>query len=899
MNDILSQFAVDLDLFNADQFAAEIAEKPFLQVFKETLEKGQQELDRRFCEGEDIRLLVYGRAWLLDQLLEQAWHQYSWPDNGHVSLVAVGGYGRGELHPRSDIDVLILIKDGEPEAYQESIEGFITFLWDSTLEVGSSVRTLAHCVEEAQNDITVATNLIESRTLVGDDQLRETMYQQVTDDQVWSSKAFFMAKLEEQNQRHKRTNDTEYNLEPNIKDSAGGLRDIQTVAWVAKRHFGATQLSHLVEHGFLTQGELETLVRSELYLWSVRYALHMFTERAENRLLFDHQKRLAHFFGYEDMDGSLAVEQFMSKYYRIAMSLAEFNDMLLQHFEEEILETAEDQQVTPLNNRFQIRAEHIEAVNDDIFSKTPFALLEIFVLLAQNPHLKGVRSSTMRAIRQHRHLIDDDDFRSDIRNTTLFMELLRSEQNVTTELKRMNRYGILGRYLPEFGKIVGQMQHDLFHIYTVDAHTLKLITNLRRFRHKDQAEQFPIAHQIVNNIPKLATLYVAGLYHDIAKGRGGDHSVLGAVDAREFCERHHLGKWDTHLVCWLVENHLLMSMTAQRMDISDPDVIYDFAAKMRDHMHLDHLYALTVADINATNHTLWNNWRASLMRQLYSETKRVLKRGLENTFNKEDLVEQVQQEALSMLRHEGVSEYSAECLWATLGQNYFLREQAEDIAWHTAAILNHHDQNLPLVLVKETSARQHEGGTQIFIFTKDNEGLFAASTTALDQLNLNIQDSRIITNEDGFSYNTYIVLDDNNQPIGNNPAMIKMIQDTLFAELEDPSTFRDISQRMVPRQLKLFAVPTTVTFSSGSDHEMTIMEVSAADRPGLLARIGRVLLECHLHLNHAKCMNVGEKVEDIFYFTTADNQPMNDPERLNFLQQRIIEELDKQVDPVH
>lgn len=894
MNDILSKFAVDPELFDADRFAAQLQDQPFLTVFKETLAAGQKELDRRFCEGVDIRLLVYGRAWLLDQLLREAWLQYEWPSGDEVSLVAVGGYGRGELHPRSDIDVLILIKEGDPARFQSSIEGFITFLWDSTLEVGSSVRTLEHCFEEAKNDITVATNLIESRTLIGNDNLREEMYERVTDDSAWSSEAFYTAKVEEQKQRHKRTNDTEYNLEPNIKDSAGGLRDIQTVAWVAKRHFGANTLQDLVAHDFLTRGELGALLRGEQYLWSVRYALHMFTGRAENRLLFDHQKSLAKFFGYEDHEGSLAVEQFMSKYYRIAMSLGEFNDMLLQHFEEEILETEADQQIQPLNNRFQIRADHIEATHNDVFQNTPFALMEIFVLLAQNPGLKGVRSSTMRLIRQYRHLIDDD-FRWDLRNTTLFMELLRSPENVTTELKRMNRYGILGRYLPEFGKIVGQMQHDLFHIYTVDAHTLKLITNLRKFRHEDQADKFPLAHQIVNNVPKVALLYVAGLYHDIAKGRGGDHSILGAVDAQAFCERHHLGKWDTHLVSWLVENHLLMSMTAQRMDISDPDVIYEFAAKVRDHIHLDYLYVLTVADICATNNTLWNNWRASLMRQLYSETRRVLRRGLENTYNKADLVEQVQQEALAMLRHQGISDYSAECLWATLGDDYFLREEAEDIAWHTEAIINHHNRSLPLILVKETSSRKYEGATQIFVFTQDTEGLFAASTAALDYLNLNIQDARIITNNDGYSYNTYIVLDDQDESIGEDTATIERIKDSLQHELQDPDSFKEIAQRRVPRQLKLFAVPTKVTFSTDPDRQMTIMEISTSDRPGLLARIGRVLLECHVHLHQAKIINVGERVEDIFYITDANHEPLTDISLLNDLEQRLTEALDKQV----
>ncbi|MCW8886399.1 MAG: [protein-PII] uridylyltransferase [Motiliproteus sp.] len=896
MTDILVNFSTDRGLYDADAFEQTLSgTDPFLKVFKDTLKKGQEELDHRFREGVDIRTLIYGRAWMLDQLLRRAWAQYQWPEGDRIALVAVGGYGRGELHPHSDIDLLILLKDEDPEQFRDSIEGFLTFLWDISLDVGSSVRTIEHCFEEARKDITVATNLIESRTLVGEDSLRADMYDRVTANSAWSSVEFYKAKVEEQKKRHHRTNDTEYNLEPNIKDSAGGLRDIQTVGWVAKRHFGATYVRDLVDHGFLTESELVALDKGELYLWSVRYALHMLTGRCENRLLFDHQRTLAEFFGYEDNDGARAVEQFMSKYYRIAMSLAEFNDMLLQHFEEAILDTEDNQEVRPLNNRFQIRANHIEVAEDDVFEKNPFAMMEMFVLLAQNPELEGVRASTMRLLRVNRHLIDDE-FRNDIRNTSLFMELMRSPEGVTTELKRMNRYGILGRYLPEFGLIVGQMQHDLFHIYTVDAHTLKVITNMRRFRHQDQAEKFPIANQIVRRIPKVALLYIAGLYHDIAKGRGGDHSELGAVDAREFCKRHHLGKWDTHLVGWLVENHLLMSITAQRKDISDPEVIYDFSLKVRDSIHLDYLFALTVADICATNNTLWNNWRASLMRQLYNHTKRVLRRGLENPYNKEDRIEQVQVEAQNMLKHRGISDYSAECQWATLADDYFLREEAQDIAWHTEAILNHSDREMPLVLVKETSTRIYEGATQIFIFMRDHEGLFAASAAALDQLNLSIQDARIITNNDGFSYNTFIVLDENNQPIGDNPEYILRIKNTLVDELDDPADYKAIVQRRMPRQLKLFAMPTQVILSTDPERHVTAMEVTTSDRPGLLARIGQVLLECQIHLNNAKIVNVGERVEDVFFITDSEGHPITDPALAERLQTRIIEELDKQME---
>lgn len=898
MTDQLANFAADPSLFDADHFDSQMAQTDnFLALFKATLKQGQECLDQRFKDGDDIHTLIYGRAWMLDQLLRRAWNQYRWPEDGSLSLVAVGGYGRGELHPHSDIDLLLLLRQDNAEQYRDSIEGFLTFLWDISLDVGSSVRTVQQCAEEAAKDITIATNLIESRTLIGDEQLRQTMYALVTEDEIWSSKQFYKAKVEEQSKRHYRTNDTEYNLEPNIKDSPGGLRDLQTVGWVAKRHFGATYLDDLVGHGFLTASELEALNKGELYLWTVRYALHMLTNRCENRLLFDHQRTLAQFFGYEDIDGQLAVEQFMGKYYRIAMYLAEFNDMLLQHFEEALLEDDKDHPVRPLNNRFQVRSNHIEVTNDEVFTQTPFAMLEIFVLLAQNPGLEGVRASTMRLLRESRQLIGNE-FRNDIRNTTLFMELLRSPEGVATELRRMTRYGILGRYLPEFRDIVGQMQHDLFHIYTVDAHTLKVIYNMRMFRHDDQKEMFPIANRIVREVPKVALLYVAGLYHDIGKGRGGDHSELGAEDAIDFCRRHHLGKWDTHLVSWLVRNHLLMSMTAQRKDISDPEVIHDFALRVRDITHLDYLYTLTVADICATNNTLWNNWRASLMRQLYEETKKVLRRGLANPVNKEDLIEQVQKEALELLRHEGISDYSAECMWATLGEEYFLREDASDIAWHTEAILSHHDREQPLVLVKETSSRLHEGGTKIFIYTRDHEGLFAASAAALDQLNLSIQDADIITNDDGFSYNTFIVLDQDNQPIGEDPEHILKIKNTLVEELDDPADYSAIVQRRTPRQLKLFAMPSYVVLSTDPVRKITTMELTTSDRPGLLARVGKVFLDNQIHLNKAHIVNVGERVEDVFFITDIDGQPLTDADLTERLQQQVCEELDRQLEGI-
>ncbi|MGB0732935.1 MAG: nucleotidyltransferase domain-containing protein, partial [Pontibacterium sp.] len=484
-----SQIA-DTTLFDADKFCQELkATQQPIPVLKSALRDTQEELDKRFKAGVDIRTLIYGRAWVIDVMLAAIWNRFEWPQNNQIELIAVGGYGRGELHPFSDIDFLILFDGTTPESCHDSLSGFLTLLWDIGLDIGSSVRTLEECCEEARNDITIATNLIESRPLVGTGQIHARMYEEVTSEGAWTDKEFFRGKLNEQIERHKKTNDTEYNLEPNLKTSPGGLRDLQTIGWVAKRHFGTTYIRDLVSDGFLTDGELESLNRGELYLWTVRYALHMICGRHEDRLLFDHQRSLAALLGYEDSEKGLAVEQFMSQYYRVVKSMSEFNHMLLQHFDEAILRADEIQVVHTFNNRFHLHNDLLEATSDEIFEKYPCALLEVFVILAQNPQIKGLRASTIRLIRDHRHIIDDQ-FRNDIRNTSLFMELLKSPERISTELKRMNRLGILGLYLPEFGKIVGQMQHDLFHIYTVDAHTLKLIQITRQFRHRNMQEQF-------------------------------------------------------------------------------------------------------------------------------------------------------------------------------------------------------------------------------------------------------------------------------------------------------------------------------------------------------------------------------------------------------------------------
>lgn len=885
------RFAPDETLFDADRFRTELTgSRSPIAPFKAALSEIQARLDARFRAGADIRDLVHGRAWCLDRLLAVAWEQHDWPAGEGVALIAVGGYGRGELHPHSDVDLLLLLEEDDDSPYREVLTAFITFLWDIGLEIGHSVRSLTDCEREAKDDVTVITNLLESRTVAGPERLREAMKRRLATDRLWPADHFFEAKWQEQITRHHRFNNSEYHLEPNIKSSPGGLRDIQMIGWVAKRHFGSQRYEDLVANGFMNDPELRILSQGQAFLWQVRYALHMLTGRAEDRLLFDHQRTIAELFGFRDTPERLAVEQFMKRYYRHVTALAGLNDMLLQHFDEAILHAGETLSTEPLNDRFEIKGGYIQARSRNVFRDRPSALLELFLLMAEHPEIEGVRADTIRLIRDHRHLIDDL-YRDDLRHQSLFMELLRSGGNVARQLRRMNRYGVLGKYLPEFGRAVGLMQHDLFHIYTVDAHTLRLLKFIHGFRKPEARDEFPVAATLIHQLPKLELLWIAGLFHDIGKGRGGDHSKIGARDVEAFAERHGLSPRDTRLVSWLVEQHLTMSMIAQKRDTTDPDVIADFARLVGDETRLDYLYVLTVADINATNPTLWNGWRASLLRQLHAETKRALRRGLENPLERDDWVQETRGEALSLLAAVGADMARVEHLWESLGEDYFLQYAPSEIAWQTQGILDHSDSQLPLILISAPTDDMAEGGTKVFIHTRSVDDLFAATAAALDQLGLSIHDARIATSSNDWTLNTFIVLDDHGHAICD-PQRIEEIRAHLVEELDDPDDYPQIVTRHTPRQLRHFKVPTEVIIEQDPANERTLLELIAPDRPGLLARVGQIFMEQDIALSAAKIATLGEKVEDVFFITDKAGKPLTDPERQAQLRQRLVDVLD-------
>ena len=844
-----------------------------------------------FRQGADVRALVHSRSGTLDTILALIWNRYAFAASADVSLVAVGGYGRGELHPHSDIDLLILTRSGIEENWQEDLGAFITLLWDLKLDIGHSVRSIQESMDAAREDVTILTNLLETRTIAGPDDLRDELSHQVYSDAISSDRDYFIAKREEQKQRHAKYGDTEYNLEPNVKGSPGALRDIQTIGWITKRHFGLQNIADLTRFSILTEEEHQILLQGETFLWRLRFGLQLIADRNENRLLFDHQRALAQMLGYKDEGKRLGVELMMQSYYRTVLALAELTDVILQYYDEAILGAGSDDDILPLNKRFQIRNYYIEAVNNQVFAYEPYAIMEIFVLMAQHPEIKGIRATTIRSLRAHRHLIDDA-FRSDLAVTSLFMELLRTPHALDQTLSAMKKYNVLGRYLPEFGQIIGQMQHDLFHIYTVDAHTMRVIRNMVRLDSADARNEYPLASRLIHRLPKLETLYIAGLYHDVAKGRGGDHSELGAIDVESFCERHHLSERDTQLASWLVENHLLMSMTAQRKDISDPDIIHGFARAVPSQVHLDYLYVLTVCDISATNPKLWNTWRASLLRQLYIETKRALRRGSETPVDRQEWVRATQSEAREILHAQNMTDEQIDGIWETLDEDYFLQDSTVDIAWQTAAIIRHGDDPDPLVLIRDTRGGPTDGYSQIIIYMSDRIDLFAATTAVLEQLNLNIVDARISSSEGPFSISSYIVLDEKGKPLGIDPARKDRVRMRLIEELDDPEDYPDIIHRRTPRQLKHFAFPTEVTFSNDTINQRTVMEVITPDRPGLLARVGQVLLEHRVRLTNAKIATLGERVEDVFFVTDEHGEQISDPAVCQALQQDLCQMLD-------
>lgn len=847
-------------------------------------------LAERYWQNHPVEELMDDLTSLVDELVLDAWQQHLSAHND-VALFAVGGYGRRELHPGSDIDLLVLAK--RPEKLRTPIENFLRDVFDLNLEVGHSVRDVKGCLQQARADITVATALLERRVMAGDMTLVRKLDEKLKPDRVGSADEFFRAKYEEQTQRHENYLDTDYNLEPNVKTSPGGLRDIHTALWICLRQFATTDTEQLVALGVLTDQERRWLEDGRRFLWWVRFGLHLIVGRKEDQLRFAHQRELAQRLGFVDTDAKSGVERFMHHYYRHVLALTEVNDIIIQFFRERSDKPRRDK-VETINDDFVLRNKHIETQGEDVFRNNPAALLEMFVIIAHREDVEGVSAATIRLIRESLHLIDDS-FRNKAEHTQLFMRLLKAPFNIVTQLTRMRRYGVLARYIPEFGQIVGQMQHDLFHIYTVDAHTMMVIGNMRRFRYPEAMQHAPVAHQCVQAIPKPELLYIAGLYHDIGKGRGGDHSELGAVDARLFCQRHQLNAADTDTVCWLVERHLYMSSVSQHQDIYDPEVVQDFAREVRSEMRLNYLYALTVADINATNPTLWNNWRASLLRHLFNETRKALKNGLASLPDRADAIKACQESALERL--QDATETTPQqiiTLWQDLGEDLFLRHPPAQIAQLTEHLLEHNRADGVFVHLEDTPTQSaSEGATLIYLMLADRPGVFAAIVTSLSKLNLSIVDASIHTSASGQCFNTVTVLNHAGEAIAEQDSLRQRICDSLRKSLNDETLDTAGEERRISRQLRELPWPTEVEVTT--EDNLTTISILAADRPGLLAHLGLLFMELKLTLRSARITTLGERVEDIFIVQNERGEGLYDTEEIYTLQHTLRQRLDSEL----
>lgn len=827
------------------------------------LSKSFQNWQKEAFQDEDVTTLVNARAEFVDHVLIKLWCQHEL-DEYQISLLAVGGYGRGELHPYSDVDILLLTQEKIDKELEEKISAFITQLWDVKLDIGQSVRSVKECLKQAVNDVTIATNLMEMRQICGTESLTEQLQPLLNEDVFWTSKKFLIAKRDEQYSRHQQYHGASYTLEPNLKANPGGLRDIQTIGWVAKRHFMADSLEELVEHKYLTSNELFELMECQDYLWRIRFALHCVAGRSENRLLFDHQASVAELLGFGD-SGKLAVERMMKRFFRIIGRVAELNKMLLQHFEYAIINDRKYKKTTPINNDFEIVDGQIKANNNRVFMRST-KIMEMFLLIAENEEVTDLHPDTLQLMRNaRRRLVSGMIDYANCRKS--FIKLMKHPRGLGLAFTLMHRHSILGAYLPEWQNIVGQMQFDLFHAYSVDEHSYRLIKNLYHFSQPQYNKDYPLCSKIVQRIRKPELLYIAGIFHDIAKGRGGDHAKLGAVDALKFAKLHEINDHDGRLIAWLVKHHLLMSVTAQRRDITDPDVIKEFAEIIRDEAHLDYLYCLTVADMRATNESLWNSWKSNLLQELYFSTKRAFLRGLEKPVDLRAKIKENQQLATNLLIQENFDEESIKKAWREFKADYFLRYAPEQIAWHTKNIIQH-KRTKPLVLISPVPYR---GGTEVFVFTKDKSNIFYNIVSLLESKQLSIHDAKIISTKNGYTANTFVVLDNHGKPI-DDAGRADMITDALTRVLSESQCL--VKAKPLAKRLEQFSIPTQVNFIEIAAKNRTMVEIVVLDHPGLLANIAKVFQRCEVHIHSAKITTFGEKAEDVFTLSNKNNQAL-------------------------
>jgi len=820
-------------------------------AWRRILAEGRRCLAEDFAQGSPPGKFLLSHSRLVDSVLRDIWTSSGLPPS--VALVAVGGYGRGELFPNSDIDLLLLLGAELADPYRQKLEQLIGWLWDVGLEVGHSVRTLEQCLDETAKDITVQTNLLEARLICGNGTLFRALTAALA--MHFDKGAFFEAKVLEQQQRHARFHDTAYNLEPNLKESPGGLRDLHNILWIARGCGIGDTWQRLVGESIITAQEARQIRRHEGFLRNLRIRLHYVARRREDRLLFDFQTALAQQSGLTEASPRRASELLMQRYYRTAKAISLLNVILLQNLRARIFPST-DTEVVVINPRFAARKNLLEATDENLFQREPRAILESFLLLQQHPQLKDMGAGTLRALWRAKDNINPA-FRADAGNRALFMEILRQPRGVTHELRRMHQYGVLERYIPAFGRIVGQMQHDLFHVYTVDEHILMVLRNLRRFTVAAFAHEYPLCSRLITEFERPEVLYLGALFHDIAKGRGGDHSKLGRADARRFCRLHGLDETDTAMVAWLVENHLTMSATAQKRDLSDPDVITEFAVLVGDQRHLTALYLLTVADIRGTSPKVWNAWKGKLLEELFLATRRSLSGGAAMP---DEHLQARQVEALSILRLYALDPAAHKALWSKLDTGYFLRHDAQEIAWQTRLLQAHVDTVTPVVRARLSPIGE---GIQVMIYTTDKNDLFARICGFFERINYNILEAKIDTTRHGYALDSFLVLDPSSKTVHYRD-LISYIEYELTQRLLQEAPLEPPLDGRLSRHLKHFPIDPEVSLRPDEKGTYHVLSVTAGDRPGLLSRIAQTLLRHCVQLHTAKINTLGERAEDIF-----------------------------------
>ncbi|WP_291740663.1 MULTISPECIES: [protein-PII] uridylyltransferase [unclassified Limnobacter] len=796
-----------------------------------------------------VEAVLRKRCVCVDEALVALWNAIGMPKQ--YSLVAVGGYGRGELFPFSDVDVLILIDQEPDEVNTEKLETFCGSGWDIGLEIGHSVRTPKQCVEEAGKDITVQTALVESRFLAGNSSNFRTLNS--TLQKLLEVKTFFRKKTLELRQRHAKYQETPYSLEPNCKESPGGLRDLHVISWVCRAANLGNSWAEMAKKGLITPFEAAKLRNNERTLKKIRYQLHVTTGRREDRLVYDVQTQLAESLGYRPTAAKRSSEQLMQQYYLAAKAVMQLNTILLQNIELSIFGSNAEPVV--IDDEFQETDSLLDIRDDEVFARNPSAMLRAFIVMQQNPRLKGMSARMLRQL-WHSRVKINSDFRKNPVNKALFIEFFKQPQGIVHELRRMNETSVLGRYLPVFRKIVGQMQHDLFHVYTVDQHILTVVRNLRRFTMAEHAHEYPYCSQLMANFDDHWLLYVAALFHDVAKGRGGDHSVLGEVDARKFCKDHGLNQENTDLVAFLVKHHLTMSNTAQKKDLSDVEVLKEFAALVKTPRNLTALYLLTVADIRGTSPKVWNAWKGKLLEDLYRLTLKYL--GGEAPNRRQMLAEQ-QAEARRILRLYALSDDVQDKLWAQLDVSYFLRQGPSDIAWHTRHLYWRVDTEQPIVKARLSPIGE---GLELLVYTRDEMDLFARICGYFDSKNLSILDAKIHTTSHGYALDSFLIQHDSHHEFYRETLSL------LEAELQDRLIKRQPLEPPVfgrmSRQSRHFPVRPSVDLKPDEKGNQYLLTVSATDRTGLLYSITRLLAQYKVNVQTAKIMTLGERAEDTF-----------------------------------